>query len=445
MPLSLLLLLGMIACKPNYPIFVDIDDDDSGGGGGGGRDTVKELSVDEQKDYFDQSVTAILGYFNTEDQKHAIELAEHFSKEFNEHEWDIEEVADFYESHYDVLFREPAYIGGLMGMQYSVSSNPIYTFSFANDAMTFEANTATRIVRNLGKSNDGKYTVILRDGATTLTAQVWQEGRLTSYLVNFNDYGGEDKLIEVILPEKIHFTFKENDAVLISSVVSLDIVKDKHLITSIDAAVTTLSFYIEENITSTAAKFAMGFQNNQHVIFSVSTNIPSFPILIKKGNYTWEQWLDQYGEQWESIVQQVDGGSFKVNIGDRVQFKGSAVEGGKFYNELMNIIDSDSDEDEKILWSKIANVINEHADCSMYFNSDKKQANVKMDVVLKDDYYVALPLLYFSDGSSYDLSSYFMDSKVYENYMRQVDNLIADYEDLFQYWDLSFRLNANEE
>ena len=430
MPMSLLLLLGMVACEPKNPAEEDINGTNDG--------PTKELSVDEQKDYFDESVRVVLGYFNTEDQKHAIEMADHFSEEFAEHEWDFEEVMDFFESHYDVLFSEPAYVCGLMKMQSSVSSNPIYTFSFANDAMTFEANTATRIVKNLGKSKDGKYTVILRDGSTTLTAQAWPEGKETSYLVNYSEFGGEDKLVEGKLPEKIHFSFKENDTELISFVVNFDIVKDKHAITSVDAKITTLFFHMDENFNSTSGEFAMSFKNNENVIFAMSTIIPSFPVLIKKGNYTWEQWFEQYGEQWESLVKQAEGATFTINIGDRVQIKGSGEEGGKLYTELMKILESD--DNEKTFWRKMAAAINDHADCGMYFNSDKKQADIKMDVVLKDDYYLALPLLYFSDGSSYDISSYFMESSVYENYMRQVDNLLVDYENLFKYWDLNFRL-----
>lgn len=431
MPLSLLLLVGMVACEPKNPAEEDVNGKDDG--------PTKELSVDEQKDYFDESVRVVLGYFNTEDQKHAIEMADYFSEEFAEHEWDFEEVMDFFESHYDVLFSEPAYVSGLMKMQSSVSSNPIYTFSFANDAMTFEANTATRIVKNLGKSKDGKYTVILRNGSTTLTAQAWPEGKETSYLVNYSEFGGEDKLVEGKLPEKIHFSFKENDTELINFVVNFDIVKDKHAITSVDAKITTLFFHMDENFNSTSGEFAMSFKNNENVIFAMSTNIPSFPVLIKKGNYTWEQWFEQYGEQWESLVKQAEGATFTINIGDRVQIKGSGDEGGKLYTELMKILESD--DNEKTFWRNMAKVINDHAECGMYFNSDKKQTDIKMDVVLKNDYYMALPLLYFSDGSSYDLSSYFMESSVYENYMRQVDNLLVDYENLFKYWDLNFRLS----
>lgn len=428
-PLIFSLLLCLVACDSKNPA----ED------GSDGKEQTDELTVDEQKDHFDRSVRVILSYFNTADQKHAISVADHFSEEFVEHDWDFDDVIDFYESHYDVLFDEPAYICRLMKMQSSMSSNPIYTFSFANDAMTFEANTTTRIVRNRGRSSDGKYTVILRDGSTTLTAKAWPEGRETNYFVNMSDFGGEDKLIEVKLPEKIHFSFWENDTELISFVLDVNIVKDVHAITSMDARVTSLSFHVGENFNSTSGEFALSFRNNQHTLFSMNTTIPSFPALIRKDNYTWEQWFDRYGEQWESLIRQLGGASFDMNIGDRVQLRGVVNDGGRLYTELADVLDADLD--ERKFARRFAQVINDHATCSMYFNSEIKQGDVMMDVVLKDGDYMPLPLLFFSDGSSYDLSSYFMDDRVYEKYMRQVDNVLVAYENLFRYWDLDFRLS----
>lgn len=426
MPLSLLLLLGMAACGPKNPA-----EDNS-------QKITDGSSVDEQKDYFDNSVSSVLGYFNTEDQRHAIETAERFAKEFEENKWDFDEVVNFYEDHYDVLFSEPSYVCGLMKMQSNALANPIYTFSFANDAMTFEASTATHIVHR-SESKDGKYTVTLRDGSTVLTAQAWPEGKEKSYKVNFNEFGGDDKVIECLVPEKIHFSFKENDTELISLVVALDIEKDKHLISSADVRVTSLSMHMDENFNSASGQFAMSYKNNEHVLLAMSMAIPSFPVLIKKGNYTWEQWFDQYGEQWESIVKKVGGASFFLNVGDRIQLKGSGDNGGQLYTELMNLFDKE--EEDKAFWGDMARIVNAHAECGMYFNSDEKQADIKMDLVYKDGDYIALPLLFFSDGSSYDLSSYFMDNSVYESYMRQVDNLLVDYENLFNYWDVNLRLN----
>ncbi len=432
LPLSMLFMVLVVACKPTNPADGDAVDNLDGNNNG----PQQELTVDEQKDYFDNSMKTVLGYFNPQEQAHAVEVAENLAMELDS-EWDIDDAAEFFSGRYERLFRAPAYICGILKAQSSLLANPLYRFSFANDAMVFEGNTATHILKNMGPSKDGKYTVILHDGSNTYTVQVWGEGKETLYSVNLKDFGGEDKVYEAMVPERVVLSFRENDEELIGGSFGLDMVKDDHVNISTSAHITTLSFAMDEKLNSTAAEFANSIKVGDHILFGSRSEIPSLPILIKMGGLTYEEWVSRYGEQWESLVRQVGDASFVLNVGDCVQLKGKGKEGGKLYTELDNLLSKRVE--GKQLWSRLADIINEHAELGMYFSSNVKQADIKMDLVLQDGEYFAMPLLFFEDGSSYDLSSYFMQSGVYDSYLRQIENLLADYESLFKHFDVNFR------
>ena len=397
-------------------------------------------NIDQQKDYFDQSVTAILGYFNTAEQKHVIEVADHLAEVFEERDWDFSAAEDFYENNYDYIFRESYYAPQAVAMRASMLANPIYKFSFANDAMTFEANTATGKVVNNGKSQDGKYTIILHDGKTTYTMQAWGEGNNTTYQVNMNEFGGENKVIAGVLPEKIFYVLKENNNELINICAEPTIVKDSKISFKNTFTFTSLSYTMNLNLTAAAMEFGYGIKNNANTLIAVDFDMPSLPTLIKKGNLSYEEWFDMYGEQWESIVQNTKNANFYFNLGDRIQFKGNAKNGGELYTELYDWLE-DETSDDKAWWGKLAKVINKHANVNMYFNSDEKQGSIEADVVKIEGEYITMPVVVFADGSSYDLTSYFMNEKVYNDYFRQIDNLLASYEALFSYIDADVRLN----
>lgn len=409
--------------------------DDVNGTGDGPKN---ELTVDEQKDYFDQSLTIALSYFNAEDQKHVIEVAEHLAESFIEEEWDLEELADFYGNHYDALFNEVYYVAGLTKMQASPAENPLFTFSFDTEALTLEADFATRVVKNKGVSKDGKYTLILKDGNTTYTAKVWGEGKNTELNINLNELTEEINPFVVVLPEKIYFELLENDTKLVEEVLSLSIAKDDHLSFSTSLKLTTLTYDMKMNLNATALDFDFAIKNNSHVLIAFNTVIPSLPVLIKKGNLSYEEWFNQYGEQWENLVSSTKGATFNVNLADRIQIKGKGEEGGKLYDELVNIFDLPS---EKQMWQEMANIINAHAEVGVYFNSDTKQADVKMDLVdMGDGDYIAMPLFFFSDGSSFDVASYFDDDNLIDSYFTQINKLLESYEKLFHYFEVNFSL-----
>lgn len=397
------------------------------------------MSADEQKDYFDASVTAILGYFNTADQKHAIAAADRIYELFDKYEWNFDDAAEFYDDHYDFLVEEARYIPKMVAMNESMLAAPIYTFSFANDAMTFEASASTRKVTNKGKSADGKYTIILRDGRTTYTMQAWGEGKNTTYQFNLRDFGGENKELAAVLPEKIQYVFMENQDVLISCSMEPEIVKDSHLKMKVDAKITTLAYTTSINFTAAALDFSFAIKNNEHTLISSDFLIPSLPTLIRKGNLSYEDWFEKYGDQWENILKEAKGTDFYFNIGDRVQFKGAGKKIGDLYTELYDWMEND-DVDDKTWFSRLARIINNHAQIDMYFNSDEVQGSLAADLVKIEGEYITMPVVVFSDGSSYSLASHFMNERVYNNYIRQVDNLLAAYESLFSYIDADIRI-----
>lgn len=434
--------LAMAACgEKNTPNVNGADDNNNGTGSmGSGNGPTEVLPADEQKDYFGKTVTTALGYFKAEDQRHAVEVAEYFAQVFEEEEWDFEAAEEFFENQYGNVFGAPRYVCNLMRMQTTMAANPLYSFSFANDAMVFEANTATHIVKNMGQAKDGKYTVRLIDGSNTYTVQVWGDGKMTNYVVDFHEFDShESDVIEVLLPEKIHVRLSENDNVLISSDVTIDMVKDNHLNLTANAVVTSLSMNVKEEINATALSMSYDLRNNSNVVFAMEISLPSFPALAKKDNLTWEDWFEIYERDWEKYAKGADKATFTFNIADCVQFHGKATEGGKFYEELSNLMDKEMD-NEKYWWGTLADIVNEHAEVGMYFSSDVKQGDIKADLVLMDREYIAMPLVFFADGSSYDLFSYFSDEKVYEGYINQVNDLLRRYERLFKYWDFEFQL-----
>ena len=406
------------------------DKDKEEGGGEINKEAITEqLSPEATKEHLMKIANGLIGKFNTNDQKAALQLMDGMIEKYEDYNW--EPFEDYFETRYEDLFAAPRYMRAVLRGESPVPAmNHAYTFSFAGESMVWEADDANRTWVNKGKSSDNSIILRAKDKSGTMCeAKVWSEGTTKTYEVTWIE-NGENHTATGIIPEKVHFTLTQGSKLIASADLKQDMQRNNHATFNIEAKVVNLRWTTDLDIRSTNGSFGVAFYYGEEKIMSALANLPKYK-LIGKDNSTsadsYEDWIEQYEDQYDNLLREIGSADAIVDIFGMAQCKINITNGGQAYGDISNLDKGGVPTYTQQGAQQYCDIINAAQTNGIYFNSETKQADVRMMVTQHYGDYEPEPVLYFpSDGTSYEFEQYF-DRAPFTDLQQSVENLANNY------------------
>ena len=254
-----------------------------------------------------------------------------------------------------------------------------------------------------------------------------------------------------ILPAKIYFTFKHGNDELIRMELTQDMQKNDHAYFTVYARIVNLHWDADFRINSTNGSFAVAFYYGEESLISAIAHLPSYKLIDKQDNQSYEDWIEQYEDRYDELLRQIGSADAMVDINGKAQGKVNVEKAGYVYRDIKNLDKQGVEIDTQSGAQQYCEIINEGQTNGIYFNSDTKQADVRMQVYSEerwryyyDEYYDTYreeqytaygiePVLYFpSDRTTYAFEQYF-DRKPFTNLQYTIEDLANAYIRLSQY------------
>lgn len=446
---------GLTSCKKDEGI-VDPD-----------KPSVNEvLTPEENKDKLLKVANNLIGTFNTDDQKEVIELADGLYEKYEEYSWN--EVENYFEGQYiekfdsrkyAPMFSLPAYAKAVALGRKAPSSmtTQSYNFSFESESVVFEANDNTRSWKYRGASSDNSIIFRFKDkNGNQCEAKLYGEGNTNTYSYDwteedgywedyYNDYWGywdwrwvstgeTHYVVNAVVPKKINFVLTQGKNKVMEVKLEQDMVKSDHVNMTIDANVANLKWNSDIKIKSTNASTAFSFYYGNEKMLSVTANLPSFKLIDKKDNKSWEEWIEDYADKYEDLLRNIGNADAMVDVMGELQIKTELNDFGIAYREYLKWEDNDA-ANTRQSYNKLCDIINEHQTTGLYYNSSVKQADIIAQTAVDEWYdyygdrrtdYYAEGVLKFDDGSTYAFEEYF-NQRPFTNLQYSVEDLINAY------------------
>ena len=499
-----------------------------------------QLTPEQTKERLMNIANGLIGKFNTNDQKAAIQLADGMYDKYQNYSFEVFE--DEYEDRYDELFRVPQYMSGVMrGNARMANNNRAYTFSFEGESVIWEADDANRTWRNKGKSSDNSVILRAKDkNGTMCEAKFWGEGTTKTYQYSWeethweypriymtsdiyggygygyydgayrdfqystyygwyyeNEYGNRvyvsaadissfdvydsdynyyynydaatgryyrndyENGYEVsdgmrtatgILPEKVHFTLKQGNTLIMQCDLRQEMVKNDHATFNIEAKVVNLRWTSDVNINSTNGSAAFAFYYDNDALFSAVAHLPSYKLIGKADSQSYEDWIQQYEDNYDDLLKKLGSADAAVDIHGLAQAKVNVSDGSVAYRDFVKLDEMTWEESRTQQGAqKYCDAINGNQTNGIYYNSEIKQAEVRMIVTsyeswrsiydsygnwVRDETYTAYEpkaVLFFPvDNTTYSFEEYF-DRKPFTDLQYSLEDLVNAYIHLSQF------------
>ena len=248
-----------------------------------------------------------------------------------------------------------------------------------------------------------------------------------------NDYENEHEVydglrtMQVDMPAKIFFTLKQGNTEVIRVEFGQELVKNDHAYISVNARVANLSWTADVKINSTNGSAAYAFKYGDETLLSVAASLPSYELIDKSDNQSYEEWIEQYGDDYDYLLSQIKGVNAVVDIYGWIQLKANIDNFGFLYKDVKKLDDGGYYTRSRKDAEDLVTSINSHVKTGMYYGSDIEQASVVAklaqdtwyDYGYYDEYqqrwveekheeYFAEGVLYFKeDGTTYAFDEYF--------------------------------------
>jgi hypothetical protein len=111
--------------------------------------------------------------------------------------------------------------------------------------------------------------------------------------------------------------------------------------TSFDMQLINLGFQEETKISTTEASAVFAFTCNNKNVITAAVSLPKYKLLPWEGgsDITEEEganWLEEYDDQYASLLGKLGKGEVKLNVLDKVQLKGGFTDGAALIDEYYN-------------------------------------------------------------------------------------------------------------
>ena len=407
------------------------------------------LSPDEQKTFLAGVGEELIGIFNPNDQKKAVELADDLYNKYESYDWDaiseefMEVYDDIYSSEFESFFSMPKrIINAINGKQKASLENLEILLTLSKFGYTIEFDDNTKSVK-ITKTGDAAIVAKFSDSnGTPCELKVSGEGKTINASYTYEDYHWEypqiwdeyweewvndyengyrveegTRTIKVEVPSTIKMHLKQGSSSLVSFTFNWDTNVKDYVNTSLDMKVINLGFKEESKVSTTQASAVFSFTYNDKNIITAAANLPKYKLTgwEEGSDITQEEgedWINEYAEDYEALLGYVGKGEAKLDILGKIQIQGGVTDGAALVDAYYHWIDKDYN-NELDECNDLCKLLNKHIYLSIYYNkTTTEQAKLLMDVY-EDKYgYDVEPIMQFPyDDSQIAVMTYFESSK----------------------------------
>lgn len=380
------------------------------------------LSPDEQKTFLAGVGEELIGIFNPNDQKKAVELADDLYNKYESYDWDaiseefMEVYDDIYSSEFESFFSMPKrIINAINGKQKASLENLEILLTLSKFGYTIEFDDNTKSVK-ITKTGDTAIVAKFSDSdGTPCELKVWGEGKEIEGSYTYEDDG--KRTIRVKVPTTISMHLKQGSSSLVSFTFNWDTNVKDYVNTSLDMKVINLGFKEESKVSTTQASAVFSFTYNDKNIITAAANLPKYKLTgwEEGSDITQEEgedWINEYAEDYEALLGYVGKGEAKLDILGKIQIQGGVTDGAALVDAYYHWIDKDYN-NELDACNDLCKLLNKYIYLSIYYNkTTTEQAKLLMDVY-EDKYgYDVEPIMQFPyDDSQIAVMTYFESSK----------------------------------
>lgn len=363
--LLLLASVALIGCGGGSSIVPEPDGPDDGGDDLIiGTDTVL-LSPDEQKDLLVEVGEDLIGTFNPNDQKQAVELADDLYYKYKKYDWSAIEdefaelFEDIYSSEFESFFGMPKrVINAINGKQNASLEDLQIVLTLSKFGYTIEFDDKTKSV-NITKTGDAAIVAKFSDSeGTKCELKVSGEGKTIkgsyTYEDGYWDWGYDEygnyyegwvptgkRTIKVEVPSTIKMHLKHGSSSLVSYTFKWDTNLKDYVNTSLDMKVINLGFTEETKVSTTEASAVFSFTYGGKNVITAAANLPKYKLIGWEGGSDitpeeGEEWLEEYEEKYASLLGKLGKGEAKLDILGRIQLKGGFTDGAALIDAYYN-------------------------------------------------------------------------------------------------------------
>ena len=369
--------------------------------------------VGDPKEYFEQTAIDFLDCFDPYDQKETYELLEEFAYTYGEYDFDEEWLENVLPGEYATALG--TYIAETAeilrsGAYYSPLST--YFIKFAQFTGEFEANDADYYWEYVRASNDFVLTFFLNGAVSEIRVK------------GSRDYWTfESEEVSVQVPKTVTLTFKVGNKTILSQVVKSDYNENACTVYAsivMEAANLKISVELDGNNSKLEGRESLIVDNDE---------ILTADITINGKNLCDRSRLEEGLYNEESILNFITGGSLVVDVMKRVKVQSTI-------DDLYSIVYLDYDEERRSEVDKCVTTLNKAIETSFYLGRHTTKSGdivfytKKHDNDYYGDYWTPALMMQFTDGSKYDLETYFTDNE-FQNIARRFENLIEQYQRVF--------------
>lgn len=310
-------------------------------------DPIALLSPDEQKDFLVEVGEQLIGTFNPNDQRKAVELADDLYQKYESYDWgaieeEFEEVFDdIYSSKFESFFGMPRrVIDAINGKQNASLEDLEILLTLSDFGYTIEFDDKTRSVK-ITKTGDAAIVAKFSDSnGTKCELKVSGEGKTIKGSYTYEDYDG-DRTIKVEVPSTIKMHLKQGSSSLVSFTFKWDTNIKDYVNTSLEMKVINLGFKEETKVSTTEASAVFSYTYSDKNIITAAVNLPKYKLIGWEGGSDitpeeGEDWLNEYGEKYASLLGKVGKGEAKLDILGKIQLKGGVTDGAALVDAYNN-------------------------------------------------------------------------------------------------------------
>ena len=324
------------------------------------------LSPNDQKNLLVEVGEELIGTFNPNDQKKAVELADDLYYKYKNYDWsaigeEFEELFDdIYSSEFESFFGMPKrVINAINGKQNASLEDLEILLTLSKFGYTIEFDDAKKSVK-ITKTGDAAVVAKFSDSnGTKCELKVYGEGKTIKASYTYEDYYwkyyydeygnwiGEERIdngqrtIKVEVPTTIKMHLKQGSSSLISFTFKWDSNLKDYVNTSLDMKVINLGFKEETKVSTTEASAVFSFTYSDKDVITAAVSLPQYKLIgWDGGNDITEDeginWLEEYGEKYASLLGKVGKGEAKLDILGRIQLKGGVTDGADLVDAYYN-------------------------------------------------------------------------------------------------------------
>ena len=356
--------------------FISSCNEDKGFSGGRVEEptgTMEVLSPDEQKNFLVDVGEELIGIFNPADQKEAVELANDLYYKYKKYDWEIigekfeNELNDIYSTEFESFFGMPKRVIDAINDKRKASLQDLeILLTLSKFGRLIEFDDKNKTVK-ITKTNDAAIVAKFSDSkGTACELKVWGEGKEIEASYTYEDYHWEypqiwdedwqeyvndwengyrvedgKRTIKVKVPTTIKMYLKHGSSSLVSFTFKWDSNIKDYINTSFDLKVINLGFKEETKVSTTEASAVFSFTYSDKNIITGAVNLPKYKLIGWEGgnNITedeGEDWINEYGEKYASLLGKLGKGEIKLNILGKIQLKGGITDGAALIDAYYN-------------------------------------------------------------------------------------------------------------